>query len=573
MSDFRPRHASIVHALLAAAERGADGPRTVFIPERADQAGGDETIWRHEDLAVAATKTAAGLADLGVGPGDRVLLCLPTAPEFATAFFGALLVGAVPTAVATPGGFGSADIFGEKLARLADYLEPAAVVGTPMSLDIATLPQGIATITGEALHALALDPSAPTRAPRLPEPGDTVFIQATSGSTGTPKGVRISHGNLAANCEQIARVAAIGDGDSWVSWLPLHHDMGLIGGFLTSVFCGRDAALMPPSRFLRRPGDWLRNVSRYRGTITAAPNFAFGYTAARVTDEELDGVDLSSWRFLFCGAEPIHAPTVQAFVDRFTAWGLPGDALVPCYGMAEASLAVTVSQPTRPVAYDTVSRSAMAEDGVVTDAEDGDADAVRVVDCGPPVPGTEVRIADAQGNPLGENRIGRIQFRGPSTTPGYFRLPEATAEAWVDGWWDTGDIGYLRDGRLRVTGREKDLIIIRGANYVPTDFELAAQSVPGVRLGGVAAVGLADESGLSEDLHLIVESSADDTEHDALRRAVRVAVSKATGVLPADVHVVAPRSIPKTTSGKVQRAEARRRFLSESEFAGAGSAR
>lgn len=462
---LRPAHASIVHALLASGERGAAS--TIIMAERAAAHGDDEIRWRHDDLVGVARRAAAGLADAGVRQGDRVLLCLPTSAEFVTAFFGALLLGAVPTAIATPGGFGAAEIFQDRFTRLLGYLEPAAVVATGSVLSGLPLPAPVAAIDASALHALAGAPDAPALEPRLPAPDDLAFIQATSGSTGAPKGVQVTHANLAANCEQIARAAAMGPGDTWVSWLPLHHDMGLIGGFLTPLFRGAEAVLIPPSRFLRHPGDWLRAVHRHRGTITAAPNFAYGYAAARIADSELDGVDLSEWRFLFCGAEPIHPATVRRFVDRFGAWGLPADALVPCYGLAEASLAVTVSRPRAPIAYDSVSRRALAEDGVVVDVPTGDGDALEIVDCGAPVAGTEVRIVDEDDAPRGPDLVGRVQFRGPSTTPGYFRLPQAGAATRVDGWWDTGDMGYLRDGRLRITGRRKDLIIIRGRTICP----------------------------------------------------------------------------------------------------------
>ncbi|MEU2032326.1 fatty acyl-AMP ligase [Nocardia amamiensis] len=554
-AELRPAHASIVHALLAGGERGAAAASTIIMAERASAHDADEIAWQHDDLVHVASRAAAGLADAGVRKGDRVLLCLPTSAEFVTAFFGALLLGAVPTAIATPGGFGAAEIFLDRFTRLLAYLEPAAVVAAGSVLTGLPLPASVAAIDATVLHALAGAADTPALEPRLPAPDDLAFIQATSGSTGTPKGVQVTHANLAANCEQIARAAAIGPGDTWVGWLPLHHDMGLIGGFLTPLFRGVDAVLIPPSRFLRHPADWLRAVHRHRGTLTAAPNFAYGYAAARIADSELDGVDLSSWRFLFCGAEPIHPATVRRFVDRFRAWGLPADALVPCYGLAEASLAVTVSRPRAPIAYDSISRRALTEDGVAMDVPAGDG--LDIVDCGAPVPGTEVRILDENGAPCGPDLVGRVQFRGPSTTPGYFRMPEATAATREDGWWDTGDMGYLRDGRLRVTGRRKDLIIIRGANYLPTDFEIAAEQVPGVRPGGVVAVGRTDNDGMSEELHLIVESSLAPEEYDALARAVRAAVSKRTGVLAAGVRVVAPRSIPKTTSGKVQRAAAR----------------
>ncbi|MEU6829420.1 fatty acyl-AMP ligase [Nocardia beijingensis] len=554
---LRPAYPSIVHALLAGGERGTAAASTTIMAERAAAPDADEIAWRHDDLLAVASRAATGLADAGVRKGDRVLLCLPTSAEFVTAFFGALLLGAVPTAVATPGGFGAAEIFLDRFTRLLAYLEPAAVVAAGSVPADVPLPASVAAIDATVLHALAGAPDTPALTPRLPAPDDLAFIQATSGSTGTPMGVQVTHANLAANCEQIARAAAIGPGDTWVGWLPLYHDMGLIGGFLTPLFRGVDAVLIPPNRFLRHPADWLRAVHRHRGTLTAAPNFAYGYAAARIADSELDGLDLSTWRFLFCGAEPIHPATVRRFVDRFRAWGLPPDALVPCYGLAEASLAVTVSQPRAPIAYDSISRRALAEDDMAVDVPADDGDALDIVDCGAPVAGTEVRIVDENGEPRGPDLIGRVQFRGPSTTPGYFRLPEATAATRVDGWWDTGDMGYLRDGRLRVTGRRKDLIIIRGANYLPTDFEIAAEQVPGVRPGGVVAVGVTDAEGMSEELHLVVESALAPEEYDALARAIRAAVSKRTGVLAAGVRIVAPRSIPKTTSGKVQRAAAR----------------
>ncbi|MFE3986075.1 fatty acyl-AMP ligase [Nocardia tengchongensis] len=558
------RHPSIVHALLANAAHGAEAPATIFLPDRPGPEVDECVGWRHDELAAAAARVAGQLKRAGVQPGDRVVVCLPTAPAFATVFLGSMMLGAIPSAVAEPSGRGL-----DKFAGLVEYLEPRAVVATETVLGIfGNQLEGVTLLDGELLHRDARDPNTVSAVPCLPNPGDVAFIQATSGSTGVPKGVQITHANLAANCAQLVEAAVIGDTDTWVSWLPLHHDMGLIGGFLSPLFAGVSTVLMPPSRFLRSPGDWLRAVDQFRGTHTAAPNFAYGYAAARITDAELADIDLSSWRFLVCGAEPIHPATVQRFVDRFGGWGLPADALVPGYGMAEASLVVTLARPRRPIPFDAVSRRALAESARAVDVAAGDPDALHIADCGRPVAGTEVRIVDEAENVCGDNVVGNIQFRGPSTTIGYFRMPEATAKALADGWWDTGDIGYLRDGALRVTGRRKDLIILRGANYVPSDFEVAAESVDGVRPGGVAAVGVADEKRLSEELHLIVESAVAETAHEALAREVRIAVSKCTGVVPAGVHVVGPRSIPKTTSGKLRRADARRLHIPNAAAAG-----
>ncbi len=564
MKPLDTLHASIVHALLANAELGADAPSTIVVSETEDA----ETI-THEKLAEASLRAAAIMAESGVRPGDRVMICLPTSPAFLTAFFATMALGAIPVAVPLPGGFGAIDVFASKFRRLVAYLEPRAIIAISLVAD-ALKPDvsgAIAVHDGELLHIQACDPGAPTMAPRLPAGDDLAFIQCTSGSTGKPKGVMITHANLVNNCEQIRRKCQCGTDDTWVGWLPLNHDMGLIGGTLTPLYSRTRAVQIPPALFLRRPAEWLLNVSRYQGTITAAPNFAYGYAAARIKDEELDGVDLSSWRFMFCGAEPIQFDTVSRFVERFRHWGLPENSLIPCYGLAEASLAVTVSRP-QSISFDVVDRHALATARIAKDTTPEDPAALTVVDCGTVVDGAEIRIADEDGTVLGENALGHIQFRGPATTAGYFGLPEETAKSMTaDGWWDSGDIGYLRDGGLRVTGRAKDIIIIRGANYFPSNFEHAAESVAGVRVGGVAAVGHTAEGEDSESLHLIVETEVDASVRDSLRRAVRSAVSARTGVLPAAIHLVPKRSIPKTTSGKVQRSKAKRLFVEREQVA------
>ncbi len=555
---IEPRRETIVHALLANAERGSDAPRTVFA------LGPDQHIeLRHDVFAQQALRAAGILAETGVREGDRVLLCLSTSPEFITAFFGVVLLGAVPVAVALPSGFGGLTGFIGKYRNFEGYLRPRALIAVPLVVEALAgeTGNGVVVLDGVALSEAAAQ-GGPARAPVLPGPDTLGFLQLTSGSTGDPKGVMISHGNVAANCEQLARACDWKANDIQVAWLPLNHDMGLIGTLLAPIFLGTDSVLLPPERFLRSPAEWLRTVSRYRGSLSAAPNFAFGYTAARVRDEELNGVDLSSWRFLFCGAEPIHPPTLQRFVERFAKWGMRPDALVPCYGLAEATLGVTVASPQAPVRYDVICRDALASRGKVVDVPIADPLAQHVVDCGPPVEGTEVRIVDDDGNAMPPGSLGRIQFRGPSLAVGYYRRPDATRASLDDeGWWHTGDLGYLREGRLHVAGRANEVIIIRGANYFPADFERATETVPGVRVGGVVAVGIYDESLGTEELHLIVETEEDTERYIQLRRAVVAAVSQRVGIVPAQVHLIPRRSIPKTSSGKPKRFEVRRLLL------------
>jgi acyl-CoA synthetase (AMP-forming)/AMP-acid ligase II len=556
MTEPRPRFPSILHALVAQAESGTQSNVTL-IPEP-----GHQQSLPYGDLVDAAARCAAALAEYGAGPGDRVVLCLPTGPQFITAFFGTQLLGAMPTAIAVPLRFGGAAGFEDQLKDLVQYLRPAAVITTAAIIETLPDPAGTRLIDGQALHERAMSPQAPAHPLRLPRPEDLAMIQCTSGSTGTPKGVMISHANLAANCDQFVNAAGWTAQDTTVSWTPLYHDMGLITGLLCPVYSGGTAVLMPPTRFLRAPAEWLQHISAHRGAFAAAPNFAYGYVTERVSDQDLEGVDLSSWRVAICGAEPIKPATMQRFVERFSRWGLPSHALRPAYGMAEATLAITTTAPGAPLVHDSIDRKTAVTDARVIDTDPHSPDALHIVDCGTPVDGTELRIVDDQDNPLGEDRIGNVQFRSPSRTVGYFNLPQETADCTAaPDWWRTGDIGYLRDGGLRITGRAKDLVIIRGANYFPSDFEHAAESVPGVRLGAVIAVGYRDPHSDSEELHLIAETELDSDQHDALRRAVAAAVSSRTGVRAAAVHLVPRRAIPKTTSGKLQRAKARERFV------------
>lgn len=563
MTAVQPRHASFVHALLANAERGSEAARTVLA------LSADEYVeLRHDVLAQEALATAAVLKEAGVRPGDRVIVCLPTSPEFLTAFFGTSMLGAVPIAVAIPSRMNGPDRFQANYRQLQAYLRPRAVVTTPHAIAAigGESEDGILVIDGTELR-MAAQRSEALSAPVLPNSDAPAFLQLTSGSTGSPRAVVVSHGNLAANCRQLGEASRWAAGDVQVAWLPLNHDMGLVGALLAPIFHGVDATLLPPERFLRAPSTWLRAISDHSGTISAAPNFAFSYTTARVHDDELDGVDLSSLRFVFCGAEPIHPPSLHGFINRFASWGLRSDVLAPCYGLAEATLAVTVGRPEFPVRHDTVTPDMLA----ARSGADADGEGIitqQIVNCGAPLEGTELRIIGEPGVELADGLLGRIQFRGPSRTTGYFRQPQQTAEALDDeGWWDTGDLGYLRDGELRVAGRAKDVIIIRGVNYFPSDIEKAIEIVSGVRPGRVAAVALYDESAGSEALHVIAETALGVEQHCELKRQIVAAATRRCGIAPAAVHLMPSGTIQKTTSGKVMRFEARRLLLQDNESA------
>jgi acyl-CoA synthetase (AMP-forming)/AMP-acid ligase II len=338
-----------------------------------------------------------------------------------------------------------------------------------------------------------------------------------------------------------------------VSWLPLYHDMGLIGNLLSAFYIPGPLVLLPPELFVTRPGSWLRAISRHHATISAGPNFAFGLCVNRIRDDELDGVDLSSWRLCLNGAEAVSADMQRRFSERFERWGFDASALTPCYGMAEASLAVTFKPAGTMFKTLAVEHDTLASTGVV---EPGSKELVSV---GVPLAGVEVEIRDDQAQPVPPDRTGRIVVRSPSVMAGYFGRKDLTDEALHDGWLDTGDLGFVHDGELFVCGRHKDTVIIRGANHAPQDFEAALEGLPGVRTGCAVAVGFVPEGEEEEALAMLVETTPD--APPTLASDVSSRVLERTSILAAHVELLAPGTLPRTSSGKMRRREARAQWL------------
>ncbi|TMA24117.1 MAG: fatty acyl-AMP ligase, partial [Deltaproteobacteria bacterium] len=340
------------------------------------------------------------------------------------------------------------------------------------------------------------------------------------------KPVALTHANVLANVAAIDTIVPPDDAQAGVSWLPLYHDMGLIGCLLLAVAHPGPLTLLPPEVFLARPALWLRAISRKRATLSVAPNFAYGLCARRIRDEELEGIDLSSWRFALNGAEPVAPGVLRRFADRFARFGFDEKALMPVYGLSEASLAVTFTPPRRGPRTIQSGRRELASVGA-------------------PLPGVDVDLRD-----------GRIFVRGPSVMREYFGNPEATRDTLKDGWLDTGDLGFVEDGELFVSGRAKDVIIVAGRNHAPQEFEDALDGLPGVRPGCAVAVGRPGDEG--EELVLLVEQS-DDLAADA----VSARVVERTGIRPNAVHMLAPGTLPRTSSGKLRRAEALRQLMAD----------
>lgn len=536
-------------------------------PEGEDKA----LVFSYAEAFDLARRAARHLERRGVAAGDRVLLVLPTGPSFLAAFYGCQILGAVPVPVVPPFSLARMEEHLARIARIAQICEAKATVASGLLTGVLKVARSKHRDAREGLSNLVLGVDLLREEEALLEvhpagPEDPAFIQFTSGSTGDPKGVVLSHRALLANMYGIGQGAAFRDGDVCVSWLPLFHDMGLIGHFLAAVAWRMPLVKMPPELFVRRPKEWLKAISRYRGTCSAAPNFAYSLCTRKVRDRDLAEIDLRSWRVAFCGAEPINAETVRGFTARFARHGFAAGAFFPVYGMAEFSLAATFPPPGRPPRFDSVDRVRFERHGVaepvVADAADCAADVVTWISVGSALPGGHaVRIVDAKGRERPERREGEIEVRGPSLMTGYYKNALATGEALRDGWLRTGDRGYVADGELFVTGRTKEIIIKGGKNLYPQDVEAAAGKVEGVRAGCCAAFGLENEGRGTEDLVLICETRVTDAQdRGRIMAEVRSRVLEAIGATPDVVVLVEPGTVPKTSSGKIQRDLMRRRY-------------
>ncbi len=514
----------------------------------------------YAELTRAARATGAGLAELGVAPGDSVAVMLPTGRDYFVTFLGILLAGAVAVPLYPPSRPAQLE---EHLRRQTGILRNARatlLVSPPEARPLTRLVRSSVETLRELRSPSELSTSASSSLP-VAQPDDIALLQYTSGSTGNPKGVVLSHRHLLTNIEAMARAARAEPEDIFVSWLPLYHDLGLIGAWLGSLHLGMPLVAMSPAMFLMRPVRWLQAISEHRGTLSAAPNFAFELCLRRVQDEELAALDLSRWRIAFNGAEAVNPSTLRRFTRRFEPCGLRAETLLPVYGLAEAAVGLCFSPPGRPFVVDRIERAEFLDSGRARPAQPEDPEAVEFASCGLPLPGYEVRVVDDTDHEQPDRTEGHIQFQGPSVTSGYFRNPEATHELFHGDWLDTGDLGYVADGELYVTGREKDLIVRAGRNLHPDELEAAVGQLPGVRKGCVAVFGVPDEATGTERLVVVAETH--ETEPGVLadlRNRVIATTVELLATPPDEVVFAAPGTVPKTSSGKIRRAEARSRF-------------
>jgi fatty-acyl-CoA synthase len=546
-------------SLVEALDRHAHAsPERVHIFLR-DEDGKERPI-TYGSLWQRAQGVAASLRERRLGRGDTVAIMLRTEEAFFHAFFGVLLAGAVPVPIYPPFRRDLIEDYARRQVGILRNAAARAIITFPEAMRVATLLRSRVPSLRHVVAAPDLARSGGRVGAERGGPGDPALIQYTSGSTGDPKGVLLSHGNLLANIRAIGEAIRVRPDDVAVSWLPLYHDMGLIGSWLGALYFGIPIAILSPLAFLARPARWLQAIHAHRATVSAAPNFAFDLCARRLTDEEVGSLDLSSWRLALNGSEPVSPATIDRFSRRFGPRGFRASAMCPVYGLAEASVALTIPSAGAP-RVDTIARTAFEEAGRAVPASPTESAPLCFASCGPPLPRHEVQVVDREGRPLGERVEGRIEFRGPSVTEGYWRNPAATCTALHDGWMDSGDLGYWADGDLYVTGRQKDLIIKAGRNLYPQEVEDIVGAVPGIRKGCVAAFGVHDPSVGTERLVVVAETRTHGPEREQLRAAVTDRVVAALGI-PADVVVIAdPHAVLKTSSGKVRRSATRAIYL------------
>jgi fatty-acyl-CoA synthase len=523
--------------------------------------GGREEIVPWGAFLDEARATAAALQARGVGPGSHVAVLGPTTRPLAAALEAVWLCGATLIVLPLPMRLGSIEEFAAQTrSRMANADVALLLIDPDLAPFIEPQPGDPAMVP---LTDLVPGPGRPTAAdfdrPRY-DAGALATLQFTSGSTAEPKGVMLPNRAICANLDGIASAAALDvDDDVLVSWLPLYHDMGLVGLFMLPASTATNLVLGAPQDFLAGPLRWMEWLSRYGGTATAGPNFS--WVLATRALRSASGIDLSRLRVALNGAEPVDPDSVERFVAAATEHGMDPGAVFPAFGMAEVMIGGTFPTPGRGLVTDCIDRRVLESERYAASVEVGAERSRRLALLGGAVPGLELRVCDPDSGEVRHDReVGELQIRGTSVTPGYYRNDEATAELFVDGWLRTGDLAYMLEGELVVCGRIKDVIIVGGRNVFPEDVERALVGVTGVRAGNVIAFGVDTRRG-KEGLVVVAETKSSDT--DATRRSVSEKVREAVGIPPKDVVLVAPGTLPKTSSGKLQRSLCRQRYLDE----------
>ncbi len=520
------------------------------------------------ELVERSSAFSSALNKSGIQPGEVVILIQQHGLDLVNAYFGVILQGAIPSIMPFLTEKLLPERYREGLKSLISISKPAAII------TYADFEEEVrsALIDGDSVRAVIVaeevsgdaqvEPDALSGLQRAPE--DVVLLQHSSGSTGLQKGVALSHQAVFNQLESYQLALALQDDDVIVSWLPLYHDMGLIAGFLMPLLSGIPLVLMSPFDWVRAPYRLMQAVSKYKGTLSWLPNFAYSFCAKKVRDRHLQDVDLSSWRAVINCSEPMRWESQQAFLERFQSFGFREQALTTCYAMAENVFAVTQGGITAPVNYDDIDRETFQTERKAVAAVEGQP-SLRMVSAGKPIRNVEVKIVTPSGEALPERHVGEIALRSDCMLNGYFHREDITEEAFIDGWFLTGDYGYLADGEVYISGRKKDLIIVGGKNVYPQDVEEIVNGVPGVHPGRVVAFGVFNEDAGTEEVAVVAEID-DISQKDEIADAVRKAVAHGSAVVLRYVHLVDAHWLVKTSSGKIARSANKEKFLEAMEY-------
>ena len=525
-----------------------------------DARGGLKRPYPYSELRADAIAHAYRLIAHGIVPGDRIALVAETAPEFAAAFFGAVYAGAWPVPLPLPTSFGGRDAYVDQLKLQLGSADARMLLFPQELAAMASVAAESAGVEGHAYEAFA-EREAPEAPLAQPQSSDIAYLQYSSGSTRFPHGVAVSHSALLENLAAHSHGMEVVEGDRCVSWLPWYHDMGLVGCLLSPVANQVSADYLKTEDFARRPLAWLDLITRNKGTtLSYSPTFGYDICARRISSQTniADRFDLSRWRVAGNGADMIRPDVMQAFVDAYADAGFKASAFLPSYGLAEATLAVSIMPPGEGIVVELVAETELSG---AAGHEDRPQRFRAIVNCGKPARGMTVEIREEDGTPLPDRAIGKVWCSGGSVMEGYFRDPEATAACMVDGWLDTGDMGYLSDGYVYIVGRAKDMIIVNGKNHWPQDIEWAVEQLPGFKAGDIAAFAITTPGGEETPAVLVQCRTSDVEERARLRDEIRERVRSITG-MNCVVELVPPRTLPRTSSGKLSRAKARNLYLS-----------